>query len=50
MVRDVVVCVWTEALEMKGIQLATETEKRCEEELLTCCASWGYLTPTGPYS
>lgn len=43
------VCVCEEP-GMKGTQLATETEKRREEKWLTCCASWGYLTPTGPYS
>lgn len=29
---------------------ATVTEKRCEEKWPTCCASFGYVTPPGPYS
>lgn len=50
MCEYVPVCARAYKLYMEGTQLATETEKRCEEKWLRCCASWGYSTPTGPYS
>lgn len=42
-------CVCSDRTAPDGVY-TTETAKRHEEKWLTCCASFGYLTPTGLFS